>query len=271
MNNLIQLNVRLFKALIAIGLAMACLGLAQFASNAFGVVPAPDGGYPGGNTAEGQNALFSLTTGGFNTAVGYFSLRSNSTGPFNTAVGAGALFADTGAGGQNTAIGAAALLSNINGTGNTASGSTALLRNTTGDYNVADGFYALPNNTTGTGNTAIGPSALLGVTTGNFNIGIGDEGGGGVTTASHVICIGAQGENVDNGCYIGNIFMQTTTNGVPVLVNSNNKLGTTTSSKRCKEDIKPMGRTSEALFSLKPVSFRYNKKIDPAGTSQLGL
>ena len=56
----------------------------------------PDGGYPGGNTAEGQNALFSLTTGGFNTGVGFLSLRSNTTGQLNTAIGAGTLLANTG-------------------------------------------------------------------------------------------------------------------------------------------------------------------------------
>src|SRR5690349_13798885 len=44
-------------------------------STAKAISPAPDGGYPGGNTAEGQNALFSLTTGGYNTAVGWMSLR----------------------------------------------------------------------------------------------------------------------------------------------------------------------------------------------------
>jgi hypothetical protein len=71
------------------------------------VVPAPDGGYPGGNTAEGTNALFSLTTGGFNTAVGFLSLRSNVTGQFNTAVGGGRLLANTADG--NTATGAGAL------------------------------------------------------------------------------------------------------------------------------------------------------------------
>src|SRR6516225_8706615 len=56
------------------------------------VVPRPDGGYPGANTAEGENALLSLTTGTFNTAVGFFALKNNDLGNYNTAVGAGALF-----------------------------------------------------------------------------------------------------------------------------------------------------------------------------------
>jgi DNA-directed RNA polymerase specialized sigma54-like protein len=32
-----------------------------------------------------------------------------------------------------------------------------------------------------------------------------------------------------------------------------------------------MDKVSEMLFSLKPVAFRYNKEIDPAGISQFGL
>ena len=75
-----------------IPLMIACFALSPKAQ---AVVPAPDGGYPGGNTAEGQNALLSLTTGTYNTAVGFFSLRSNTEGNFNTATGAGALLANT--------------------------------------------------------------------------------------------------------------------------------------------------------------------------------
>src|SRR5207344_2855970 len=93
--------------LATIPLMIACFALSPKAQ---AVVPAPDGGYPGGNTAEGQNALFSLTTGTYNAAVGFFSLRSNSEGQFNTAIGAGALFANVGDqighGTENTAIGA---------------------------------------------------------------------------------------------------------------------------------------------------------------------
>ena len=67
------------------------------------------------------------------------------------------------------------------------------------------------------------------------------------------------------------IFGQTSPSGVPVVINSNNKLGTATSSKRFKENIKPMDKASEALFSLKPVAFRYKKEIDLQGIPQFGL
>ena len=107
-------------------LILLCL---RFLPQAQAVVPPPDGGYPNFTTAEGQNALFSLTTGAANTAVGWFSLKSVTTGSFNTGVGAGTLVLNNGA--ENTAIGTAALLLNT-ATGNTAVGSRALLNNTTG-------------------------------------------------------------------------------------------------------------------------------------------
>jgi hypothetical protein len=104
-----------------------------------------------------------------------------------------------------------------------------------------------------------------------MNTAFGHSAGVNVTTADNVICIGASGQNVSNSCYIDNIYGQTSVSGLPVLINSANKLGTTTSSKRFKEDIKPMDKASEALFALKPVCFRYKKEIDPVGISQLGL
>src|SRR5262245_14269233 len=101
-----------------------CFGVLQGVQ---AVVPPPDGGFPNFNTAEGQNALFSLTTGVANSAVGWFSLFSNTDGSFNTGVGAGTLLFDVGdqgtnEGTQNTAIGTAALLNNTIGSGNTATG-----------------------------------------------------------------------------------------------------------------------------------------------------
>jgi hypothetical protein len=93
------------QILIYILIGILCIELLQEAQ---AVSPPPNGGYPGGNTAEGQNALLSLTTGTYNTAVGLLSLLSDSTGSFNTAVGAGTLLANTG--GQNTATGAGSLI-----------------------------------------------------------------------------------------------------------------------------------------------------------------
>src|SRR6266516_1384013 len=95
------------------------IGLLAFASFALAplaqaVVPAPDGGYAGGNTTEGQNALFSLTTGGYNTANGWNSLHTLSSGSFNTGIGAATLFGSN-TGDSNTATGAAALFSNTTG------------------------------------------------------------------------------------------------------------------------------------------------------------
>jgi hypothetical protein len=335
-------------------LALDCFALLQRAQ---AVVPAPDGSYPGGNTAEGQAALLSLTTGGFNTAAGWLSLRSITTGSFNTAIGAGTLFANTAD--NNTATGAAALLFNTTGFNNTAVGATALLNNTEGRNNTATGFQTLRNNTTGgdntatgrsalfsnttgaintangfdalfsnttgiantatgdlallsntTGdantangasalranifgdnNTAIGTSALFSNTAGAFNTAVGVEAlfsntignnntalgfsaGLNQTTGGNNVYIGAGISGVageSDACYIGSIFGQTSASGTPVLINSSNKLGTTTSSKRFKEEIKPMDKASKALLALKPVTFRYKKEIDPAGTSQFGL
>ena len=156
-----------------------------------------------------------------------------------------------------------ALYSNSNGIFNTAAGFSALDLNTTGGANTAFGASALQINATGNGNTALGDSALGNNAIGSSNIALGVNAGNGVTTANNVICIGIGGANVSDSCYIGNIFNATSSGGTPVYVNSNGKLGTTTSSRWFKEEIKPMEQASEALFALKPVIFRYKKEIDP--------
>jgi hypothetical protein len=242
------------------------------------VSPPPDGGYPNFTTAEGTKALQSLTSGVANTALGWYSLFSNTDGSFNTAVGAGTLVLNvgdqtTGEGLQNTAVGTAALLFNSAGAKNTAVGSTALENNDTGLNNTAVGAAALLHNDTGQGNTAIGFDALLNNTTGNFNIALGVFAGFQQITGNGNVYIGVNGgiPGESNACYIKSIFGQTSVNGAPVLINSDNRLGTLSSSKRFKQDIKAMDKASEALFALKPVSFRYKKEMDPAGTSQFGL
>ena len=222
------------------------------------------------NTATGAAALLLNTTGHDNTAAGVNALASNTTGPTNTAVGVGALSSNT-FGGGSTAVGYQALAGQTGRGGSTAIGSNALASQSDGEANTATGAAALES-TTGSRNTANGFTALRD-STGNDNTALGAGAGGNVTTASNVICIGAGvfGANVDNSCYIGNIFGSTSVNGVGVLVNSNGRLGTMTSSARYKDEIKPMAKASEALFSLTPVTFRYKKEIDSAGIQQLGL
>ncbi|PYK13732.1 MAG: hypothetical protein DME65_00895 [Verrucomicrobia bacterium] len=156
------------KANIALGLmifALVCIALVQ---NTQAVSPPPDGGYAGGNTAEGQNALLSLTSGTFNTAVGFASLKSNTIGNVNTALGVNALSLNT-TGANNTATGGNVLYSNTTGVENTASGVYALFHNTAGNYNAANGALSLGSNTTGDANTADGTQALFSNTTGDQN------------------------------------------------------------------------------------------------------
>jgi Chaperone of endosialidase len=349
-------------------ITLAC-GFMAFLSKAQAVVPPPDGGYPGGNTAEGTSALLSRTTGMYNTAVGIYSMLRLSDGNFctgigagtllsntadeNTAVGAGALLSNTigtentangvfalffnTEGNANTANGASALLNNTTGSANTASGASALFFTTEGSANTANGAFALQNNTTGNNNTAIGYGALLANTSGSDNTAIGYHAGwntetgdkntaigrnalaanGGsqntaigvqalenntsgnntaigylagsnntsgtqnitlgafagldVTTADNVICIGVNGDNVSDSCYIGNIFGGTVPGGATVIIDNNGHLGTIVSSQRFKDQIKPMDKASETLYTLKPVSFHYKKEIDPQGTNQFGL
>ncbi len=218
---------------------------------------APESALPGFNTADGDHALFSNTSGIGNSAFGWYSLFANSDGAFNTGVGAGTLALNvgnqsTGEGTQNTAVGAVALLLNSSGSDNTALGTGALL-----------------NNTTGIGNTAVGLNAGLNQTTGSNNIYIGDSG---VPGESNVIAIGAIASSgtAYTDCFIGAIHDSIETDQA-VFVGVGGHLGTAVSSQRYKDDVQPMGDKSQALFSLKPVTFRYKKEIDPSQRLSFGL
>ena len=236
------------------------------------------------NTATGDNALASNTTGSLNTANGVAALFGNTTGGSNTATGISALAGNT-TGNENTATGVAALIDNTDGSFNTATGLSALHDNTVGNSNTADGDHALFENDDGSGNTAVGAGALSSISAGSSNTALGENAGSNLTTSdSNNIDIGANVDGVpgeSNTIRIGNtditdtfikgISGTTVASGAAVLVAANGHLGTATSSKRFKEEIKPMDKASEALFSLKPVTFRYKKKLDPVGTQQFGL
>jgi trimeric autotransporter adhesin len=357
------------KNLILIPVLIICLALVP---NAHAVSPPPDGGYPGGNTAGGQKALLSLSTGTYNTAVGVFSLLSNTegnfntgvgagtlllntarentavgagallnnttgslntahgafalfsntegtqntaigddalfyntVGHFNTAVGAGALYANT-EGVQNTATGAGALLYNTTGSSNTANGvstltnntdgdlntatgsgalyanttglensafgALALTSNTTGRANVAVGISALRNNIGGFGNVAIGTAALFDNVSGELNVAVGNNAGRNLTGFDN-ICIGSLVQGVPGESYttrIKNIY-SSVASGRAVFVDEDHKLGTLLSTRRVKDDIKPMDRASEAILALEPVTFRYKKEVARSGAIQFGL
>src|SRR5215211_535599 len=358
MNSMNQSQTRVS---LVVGLALACFVVLP---NAPAVSPPPDGGYPGFNTAEGENALLSLTNGTYNTALGFLSLQNVTTGARNTGVGAATLVLNNGV--QNTAIGAGALLLNTTGSDNTAAGFFALVRNTTGDSNTANGANALAFNTTGSENTAIGNGALFNNTesgntanganalfanttgivntamgrnalatniagavntaigndavrnnttgdsntavgngalrslntgvnntavgdralvgnTGSFNTALGFRAGSDLTTGQNNIDIGfgvlgVAGESntirIGHGqdaTFIAGISGATAAGGAAVFVTPNGHLGTTTSSARFKDEIKPMADASEAILALRPVSFRYKKEIDPQGFPEFGL
>jgi hypothetical protein len=216
------------------------------------------------NTFLGDDALISNTTGGDNTATGGQALFSNTIGSFNTANGFAALNHNT-SGNDNTATGLFALTLNDTGSNNTATGFQALVDNTTGSENTAIGWGALGNNTTGSGNIALGVSAGH-FTKGNNNIVIGN---GGVGRESGTIRIGTKPTHMDT--FIAGINGRTVPTGIPVIVDANGHLGTTTSSARFKDAIKPLDKMSEAILALKPVTFHYKKELDPQGIPQFGL
>jgi hypothetical protein len=226
---------------------------------------------PAENTATGDYALNRNTTGEANTAAGSGALGGNTTGCCNTATGASALESNT-TGSNNTANGLLVLFSNTTGFQNTANGGSALLANTTGHRNTANGYQALFNNIIGANNTAEGFQALY-HNTGSNNVGLGFNAGTNLTTGSGNVCIGysvlgVAGES--NTTRIKNVYTSMAS-GRAVYVNSDNKIGTLVSSRRFKDEIKPMDTASEAILALEPVTFRYKKEIEPDGAIMFGL
>jgi hypothetical protein len=251
-------NTTILPALIA--LTLACFALSPAAR-----AVCREGCLTNQNTVLGDDALRDLDFGFANTAVGFEALFFNTGANFNTGIGAFALQMNT-TGIENTAIGYGALPANTTGQYNTATGRSALVVNTTGNNNTATGFEALLNNTTGNNNIAVGFEAGADLTTGSNNIDIGSKGFAG---ESNTIRIGKKGTQTTTR--IAGISGATVPTGVAIIVDANGHLGTTTSSERFKDSIKPMDKASEAILALKPVTFRYKHELDPAGIPQFGL
>lgn len=214
----------------------------------------------GTNTSIGYNSLQSLTTGAGNTCIGNVSGTAITTGGFNDSLGSGTLSAMT-TGGSNVAIGGLAM------------------QRATGNFNVAIGTSTLTNATTGTNNTCVGYISASNLLTGSFNIAVGQDSGigwtgaesnnivignGGVTGESNALRIGSTGGGAaqQNKCWIAAIRGVTTdvNDAVAVLIDSTGQLGTVSSSIRYKENVEDMGEYSEAIMSLRPVTFTYKNR-----------
>ena len=172
--------------------------------------------------------------------------------------------------GQNTATGDYALFNLTTGTRNTAIGFWALNTNTTGGKNTAIGFQALVDNTTGNNNIALGYAAGI-FTAGDNNIHIGNVGAQESDTIRIGTVAGRGIREFQSNTYIAGITGVTIAGGVPVIIDANGHLGSTTSSERFKDEVKPMDKASEAILVLKPVTFHYRKELDPDGIPQFGL
>jgi trimeric autotransporter adhesin len=149
---------------------------------------------------------------------------------------------------------------------NVAMGQATLFYNSSGGNNTAVGTGAMVVNTTGSNNIAVGYNAGFNLTTGSNNIDIGNSG---VAGESNKIRIGTSGTHSET--FVAGIRGAPVPGGIAVYVKTNGKLGTNTSSRRFKDEIKPMDKASEVILALQPVTFRYKKEFDPDGTQQFGL
>jgi hypothetical protein len=234
------------------------------------------------NTAIGSQAMFNNTVGAQNTAIGASALQANINGVINTATGVGSLASNT-EGAYNTANGGFALTANTTGAQNTAVGTDAMVFNDSGSANTATGFNSLESNTTGNRNTAIGFKALFRNVRANNNIALGVNAGSELTSGGHNIHIGNAGvaddshtirigtEGTQSNTFIAGISGVTVAGGVGVIIDTTGHLGTVVSSERFKENVQPMDKASEVILALKPVTFRYKKKLDPKDIPQFGL
>lgn len=249
------------------------------------------------NSAYGENALSSNSTGQYNVAVGFYSLHANSSGTVNTAVGTGSLQNNT-TGSHNTALGVATLFGNTTGACNTAIGKESLYSNTIGAENTSTGYYALHNNTTGNYNTSNGSWALSSNTLGSENTAVGVGALQTNTEGSYNTSIGSasmlSATYGDNNTAIGHFALRDLTTGsgniaigpvndantyAPVFnpTTENNRLAlgstsitnayvkvawTVVSDARDKTNFAPVPHGLDFVNSLEPTAYQYKESRD---------
>lgn len=220
--------------------------------------------------AFGPGALQS-NSGACNTATGYRTLYNNTTGYNNTAIGSNSLFANT-IGYGNTATGFQSLYSNVGGIFNVATGNDALLNNNSGNYNTSSGYQSLYSNTNGHNNTAVGYKSLSNNQSGSNNTAVGWQSGIFGDNSNTVVIGDNISADTNNQCKIKYISGSTSSSGVPVIVNSNNVVGTTTSSAAYKKDIETLSdEYADKILKVRPVFYRSRCKSDPSNWSWYGV
>ena len=222
-------------------------------------------------TIQVHNNPFASTEGTVNFISSGTTSNLNFTDPsINVAVGVGGLGHLT-SGSSNTAFGGFALAAVTSGTQNVAVGTGCASNLTSGSNNVAVGYIALNGSGfTGSSNISVGmdsSSEYTGTESNNIVIGTGITG---TTGESNKIRIGIGTTTAITGTFIGGISGVASTSGVAVLINSSGQLGTTTSSKRYKDNIKLMDDSfSERILRLEPATFIY--KVDETKALSWGL
>jgi hypothetical protein len=241
---------------VGVGLCLFCLPGQATEDAFFGYEAGYHNTAGQGDTFIGYQAGYSNTTGGTgggshngNTFVGYQAGYSNTTGDTNA-------FFGTWAGYSN------------NANNNTFLGNQAGETNSSGCCNTFSGSFAGQFNTTGGGNTFMGYFAGNNIMTGSNDVYIGDNVMGVSSAESNTTRIG----DGQTAAYIAGIYGSTSPAGLPVFINSSGQLGTLTSSRRFKEQIRDMGESTDGLMQLRPVSFRYKPEYaNGENTLQYGL
>ncbi len=227
------------------------------------------------NTAVGWYALYSNQptspdNGKDNTAVGESALTSNTTGAFNTALGASSQLLTT-TGFENTAVGSVSLSGNTTGSDNTAIGGSSL-EFATASNNTGVGAVSLHGDTTGFDNTAIGWKAgarggdmitgyagstvtFVSNSTGSYNTFVGIAGS--TTDVDNCTAVGMDAYcDATNQVRLGNVFVNSIGGKVA---------WSALSDQRSKSDIRNLDLGLPLILALRPVAYRYksgNGRID---------
>jgi len=245
------------------------LGIDAGAANNIGGVGDP-------TSTGSSNTFLGVLTGKFNTDGNYNTFAgsgagyNNTTGSQNSYFGANAGYANSG--NDNTVVGFNAAYSNT-GVQNTVAGSQSGYATTSGSGNVFLGYKVGYANTSGSSNTYVGLEAGN-QNNGTDNVYLGHDAGAdpSITAESNTMRLGNP-DNVSN-TYMAGVYNVAVSNGIPMVIDSTGHVGASApSSRRFKDDIRPMGDLTEGLFRLRPVTFYYKRNFDPmtARILQYGL